>query len=138
MNKVLIVLTIMLNSMASAEAIVPVRTIRALEIINAEDLIKKSIDISGALVNLTEIVGQEARVVLYAGRPIRPGDLGPPSIIGRNDMVRLVYSTGPLRIHTEGRALGRGAVGDTVRVMNMGSRAIVTGEITANGLIEVK
>ncbi len=138
MKSLFFLLTFLAASTAYAEVIVPVRTIRAREIIRSEDLIEKMVTINGALSNLTEIIGQEARIALYAGRPIRPGDVGPPAIISRNDLVTLIFSRGPLRIATEGRALARGAVGDTVRAMNMASRVVVTGEILANGAIEVQ
>ncbi len=138
MKTVLFALALLTGSAAWAEVIVPVRTIRAMEIISAEDLIRKSETIDGALSNPLDIVGNEARRVLYAGRPIRPGDIGPPAIVNRNDIVMLVFSRGPLRIATEGRALGRGAVGETVRAINMTSRMTVTGKILADGSIEVQ
>lgn len=138
MKNVVLCLALLISTSAVAEVIVPARTIRARAIISAEDLIRKPVDISGALSDLRAIVGQEARVVLYAGRPIRPGDVGPPAIISRNDLVVLVFARGPLRIATEGRALGRGAVGETVRAMNMASRMTVTGTIMPNGSIEVQ
>jgi len=137
MRKLLPLLVLLASSPVYAEVIVPARTIRAREIIMAEDLVRKSIDIVGSLSDPSKIVGQEARVVLYAGRPIQPGDIGPPAIVSRNDLIILIFSRGPLRIATEGRALGRGAAGETVRAMNMVSRTTVTGTILANGTIEV-
>ena len=101
-----------------AEILVPVRTIRAKEIISADDVIWKSVILDGAIADLTDVVGQEARVALYPGRPIRRGDVGPPAIIDRNDVVVLVFAKGGLRIMAEGRSLGRGAAGDLIRVMN--------------------
>ena len=138
MRSALFVLALVSCPAVSAEVIVPVRTIRAREIISAEDLVRKPADFAGAMSDTTEIVGLEARVVLYAGRPIRPGDVGPPAIISRNDAVTLVFSRGPLRIVAEGRALGRGAIGETVRAMNTGSHMTVTGTIMSNGQIEVQ
>lgn len=138
MKSVLIALSLLIVSTAYAEVVVPVRTIRAREIIRYEDLVATSAEVRGAIATSAEIVGKEARVVLYAGRPILPGDVAPLALISRNDMVTLVFSKGPLRIVAEGRALGRGAVGETVRVMNMASRMIVTGKIVANGSIEVQ
>ncbi len=122
----------------SAEILVPVRTIRAKEIIGAEDLVSKEVEVSGAISALRELVGQEARVALYPGRPVRPGDVGPPAIVSRNDIVMLVFVQGPLRIATEGRSLGRGAPGETIRAMNLSSRATVTGRIRPDGSIEVQ
>jgi len=138
MKMALALMLFCVGSTALAEVIVPARTIRAREIISAQDLIRKSAVVSGALSDLAEIIGQEARVVLYAGRPIRPGDIGSPAIISRNDMVKLIFLRGPLRIAAEGRALGRGAVGETIQAMNLASRMTVSGTVTADGSIEVK
>lgn len=138
MRSILFFLALMVASVACAEVVVPVRNIRAQEVISAEDLVRKPADITGAFSEVKRVAGQEARVVLYAGRPIHPGDVGPPSIVSRNDLVTLIFSHGSLRIATEGRALGRGAVGETIRAMNMTSRVTVTGIIMANGSIEVQ
>ncbi|AHD02739.1 flagellar basal body P-ring formation chaperone FlgA [Leisingera methylohalidivorans] len=120
-----------------AEYLIPLRTIRAKAIVNAEDLALKKGEILGALSNPAAVVGQEARVALYAGRPLRAGDIGPPAIIERNDLVTLTFRQGGLTIAAEGRALGRGAAGEAVRVMNLNSRTTVTGRIAADGSVEV-
>ena len=138
MRCIIFALALMAGPAASAEILVPNRTIRAREIIYAEDLVRTSASIVGALSELSEITGFEARIVLYPGRPIRPGDIGPAAIVNRNDLVALVFSRGLIRISTEGRALGRGAAGDTVRAMNIASHTTVTGEIQADGSIEVQ
>lgn len=123
---------------AFADTIVATRTIRAKEIISPADVISKQVDVAGAISNLSDAIGSEARVALYAGRPIRPGDIGPPAIVDRNDFVTLIYSHGTLRIQTDGRALGRGAPGEIVRVMNLSSHKTLSGLILEDGTIEVK
>ncbi len=123
---------------ALAEIVVPTRTIRAKEIISPADLETKPLDLPGAVTDPNALIGQEARVALYPGRPIRAADVGPPALVDRNDLVVLVFSSQPLSITTEGRALGRGAVGDRIRVMNLSSRTTVTGRIRSDGQIEVK
>jgi flagella basal body P-ring formation protein FlgA len=138
MRSLIICLFLSMGASVIAGAVVPARTIRAKEIISAQDLTVNSADIAGAYSQPQDVVGQEARVTLYVGRPIRPGDIGPPAVIGRNDIVSLVFVNGSLKIVTEGRALGRGAVGETIRAMNVGSRTAVTGVILANGSIEVQ
>ncbi|MBJ6371898.1 flagellar basal body P-ring formation chaperone FlgA [Sedimentitalea arenosa] len=122
----------------TADILVPVRTIRAKEIVSADDLVPKDVEIEGALSDVRDIVGQEARVALYAGRPVRPGDVGPPAIVSRNDLVTLVFLKGGLRIATEGRALGRGSEGEIIRAMNLSSRTTVSGRIQSDGSIEVQ
>ncbi|WP_425084161.1 flagellar basal body P-ring formation chaperone FlgA [Ruegeria profundi] len=138
MRVLLLGLTLMVPVGALAEIVVPTRTIRAKEIISPEDLETKPRDLPGAVTDANALVGQEARVALYPGRPIRAADVGPPALVDRNDLVVLVFSSQPLSITTEGRALGRGAVGDRIRVMNLSSRTTVTGRIRSDGQIEVK
>ena len=121
-----------------ADIVVPTRTIRAKEIIAATDLETKDQQVPGAVTDPNQLIGQEARVALYPGRPIRQGDTGPPALVDRNDLVVLVFDRSPLSITAEGRALGRGAAGDRIRVMNLSSRTTVTGLIRSDGQIEVK
>ena len=123
---------------ALADVLVPSRTIRPREVISLEDIVVKSAEVAGALAHPDEAVGMEARVALYPGRPLRPGDVGPPALIGRNDIVPLIFARGGLEIVTEGRALDRAAAGDAIRVMNISSRATVTGIVRSDGSIEVR
>lgn len=124
-------------SAVSAETLLATRTIRAQAIIGPDDVAIVDTSIPGAITNPSDVVGMEARVVLYAGRPIRPGDFGPPAIVERNAVVSLVFRKGGLVIVTEGRALGRGGVGDTLRVMNLSSRSTVSGVVADDGSILV-
>ena len=112
------------------------RVIRAHEVIAAGDVVLRD-DPAAVGPGLQEIIGKEARVALYPGRPIRAGDVTTPAVIERNQMVPLVYMRGGLRIEAEGRALGRAGPGDYVRVMNLASRATVTGRVTEDGKIKV-
>ncbi|RVV97962.1 flagellar basal body P-ring formation protein FlgA [Mesobaculum littorinae] len=122
---------------ALAETVVAAQTVRPQTMIGPQHLSVVAADTPGTLSDPALAVGQEARVVLYAGRPIRPGDIGPPAIVDRNQIVQLAYSKGPLRIVAEGRALDRAGVGDAVRVMNLGSRSTVTGVVAEDGTIHV-
>jgi len=122
---------------AGAETIVAARTIRAQEIIGADDLLLRDIEVAGGTADAASLVGQEARVALYAGRPVRPGDVGPPAIVERNGILPLVYERSGLRITTEGRALDRAGVGEVIRVMNLSSRTTVSARITEEGVARV-
>lgn len=138
MRFLLALLIAVMAQAAAAEILVPVRNIRPKEIISPSDLMVKKVDVAGAVEFIDSVVGQEARVALYVGRPIRPGDFGPPAIVERNDLVSLIFRNGSLTIATEGRALGRGAEGEAIRVMNLSSRTTVSGRIRADGSIEVQ
>lgn len=124
-------------SQTQAQTLVASRTIRAQSVIALEDVALVAEETPGALAHPGEAVGQEARVVLYAGRPIRPGDIGPPAVIERNQLVALRYRAGGLAIAAEGRALGRAGVGEVLRVMNIDSRTTVSGRVAPDGSVDV-
>lgn len=134
----ILLVALIIATPAVADVVVPTNTIRAKQVITREDVIVKSADIAGAYSHIDDVVGFEARVALYPGRPIRNGDIGPPAIVDRNDIVTISYSNGSLKIRTEGRALGRGAAGDFVRVLNLSSHKTLSGLILPDGSIEVK
>ncbi len=120
-----------------AETLVATRTIRPATLIGLADVALVPETHPGALSDPDAVLGKEARVALYPGRPIRPGDVGPAAVVERNGIVPLIYRRGGLIIHAEGRALGRGAPGETVRVMNLSSRSTVSGVIGADGTVHV-
>lgn len=122
---------------AMAETLVAARPIRAQQIIATEDLAVVAPTTTGALRDPAEALGMEARVTLYPNRPIRPGDLAPPALVDRNQIVTLHYATGPLVILAEGRALARGGAGETIRVMNLSSRTTISGRISETGTVTV-
>lgn len=120
-----------------AETVVPITTIRPNTILTLQDLKVENISVSGGFSNPADIAGMEARVVLYAGRPILRDSVAPPAIVNRNEIVKLVYSRGALEIVTAGRALDRGSVNELIRVMNLNSRTMVVGRVTKNGYISI-
>ncbi|SIO49858.1 flagella basal body P-ring formation protein FlgA [Rhodovulum sp. ES.010] len=122
---------------ATAEMLVATRTIRGQTILGPGDIAVAEGTMPGALTDPAEAVGQEARVNLYAGRPIRSGDIGPPAIIERNQIVTLIYRNGVVKIAAEARSLGRAGVGDALKVMNLASRATVTGYVMPDGTVTV-
>jgi flagellar basal body P-ring formation protein FlgA len=132
-----LLLSVLTASSAWAENVVATRTIRANSILTEQDLTMKPAHLPGAFDDPALLIGMETRVVLYAGRPVLEGDVGPPSIIDRNQIVLLIYKAAGLTITTEARALGRGGVGDRLRVLNISSRLTVEGEIRPDGSVLV-
>ncbi len=138
MRVLILIMGLLIPVFAQADIVVPTRTIRAKEIISATDIEIKAQQVPGAVTDPEFLIGQEARVALYPGRPIHAGDVGAPALVDRNDLVVLIFDRKPLSITAEGRALGRGAAGERIRVMNLSSRTTVTGLIRPDGQIEVK
>ena len=122
---------------ALAESVVPTRTIRANDMIEPQDLTLKPIANPNAFTRIHDVVGQEARVTLYAGRPILFDDIGPPAVVSRNEIVVLRYEASGLTILTEGRSLERGGIGDRIRIMNLDSRTTLFGQIQKDGSVRV-
>lgn len=135
--RVLSLLFAIMATTAQSEVILAARTIRAHSVLTESDLKVSPGDIVGTYVAVDELIGQETRVVLYAGRPIRINDIGPPALVDRNQIVMLIYHVGGLEIVAEGRSLARGGVGDRIRVMNLTSRATVTGTVQPDGAVSV-
>jgi flagella basal body P-ring formation protein FlgA len=138
MKRILSFVALLVSPPLAAEIVVPTQHIRAKELIQAEYLTIKPTQAAGALRDPSAIIGMEAKVTLYPGRPIRPGDIGTPALVDRNDTVSLIFLRGGLTIFAEGRALGRGAEGDIIRVMNTSSRSTLMGTVRADGSVEVK
>jgi flagella basal body P-ring formation protein FlgA len=134
--RVLLILLAMTGP-ALPDSLVATRTIRAQTVIGPEDMALVDAALPGALDDPTLALGLEARVAIYAGRPIRSQDLGAPALVDRNQLVSLIYLAGGLAISTGGRALERGAEGDVIRAMNLGSRTTVNGRVGPDGAIYV-
>lgn len=135
--RVLVLILSALPIPALAESVIAARNIRPETVVTAADIALVPDLIAGAADHPDLVIGMEARVAIYAGRPIRPEDLGPPALVDRNQIVSIHYASGGLLILAEGRMLDRGGHGELVRVMNLSSRTTVTGMVEADGTIRV-
>lgn len=126
------------TSPAVAETITALRTIPGNAQITAADITTVAANLPGGLKDPSLVIGAEAKYIIYAGHPIRAADIGPPALITRNQNVTLIFVSGAVYITAEGRSLGRAAIGESIRVMNLASRQIVTGHVTAEGQVLVQ
>lgn len=133
----LLALLLLAAAPLQAGSVVAARTLRAQTVITAQDIAISDEVIPGAVSDPQAVIGLETRIAIYPGRPLHPGDLAPPAVVERNQTVSMAYQRGSLFIQTEGRALDRGAIGDTIRVMNSTSKATVTARIGADGIAYV-
>lgn len=120
-----------------AEILVATRMIPAQSVLAAGDVALKAGDNPAALTDAALAVGKEARTTLYPGRAIRASDLTAPGLVDRNQIVPLIFRSSGLSIRTEGRALDRGAAGETIRVMNLQSRNTTSGRVQQDGTVVV-
>lgn len=123
---------------SDAGSVQSARPIRANTVVSNDDLVLVDKSVAGAFQSVSDAVGLEAKKTLYPGRPVMIGDLGPVSVIDRNELVQLIFKQGTLRITAEGRALGRAAIGQRIKVMNSDSKMTVTGVVVAPTIVEVQ
>jgi flagella basal body P-ring formation protein FlgA len=129
----IIALILLAGNASQAETVVAARTIPAQSVIQSTDLAIIEQTVPGAIADPMDAIGKEARIALYAGRPVRAGDIAAPAIVDRNEIIQLIYQGGALTISTEGRALERASAGEFIRVINITSRNTVTARISEDG-----
>lgn len=122
---------------APAQEVVAARTLRAGTILAEHDL-RAGGSGAGAAGRIAEFIGLETRRAIYKGRPVVEADLGPPTLVHRNDVVVMTFTDGGLGIRTEGRALDSGGAGEVVRVLNLNSRQPVRAVVAGTGRVEVR
>ena len=127
-----------LSGPALADSVVATRAIQPKDKITDQDVTLVAMDIPGAMTDPALVIGQEARVAIFAGRAVQPDDLARATLVERNALVSMQFSLGGLEITTEGRALDRGAEGDVIDIMNLSSRTRLRGRVAADGTIIVE
>jgi len=117
------------------------RPIDRRDVIHASDVTAVRIDkrrVPGsAVIDTSDLIDMAAKRPLRAGEIIATADIEPPRIILRGDIVTLQYSRPGLTLSARGRALGDGAKGDLVSVLNEQSKRTIQGVVTRAGTVEV-
>lgn len=91
----------------------------------------------GMATRLDQVVGQETRRPLAVEGMFALVDLGPPSLVGRNQPVTLLLDAPGLTLTAAGRALDSAPRGAMVPVMNLASRAVLEGQVIGPGRVRV-
>lgn len=130
----LLLALMLLPAPALADAVVAAHNLRAGTLLTEADVILVAGQ-TGGIGDIGQVVGQQLRMMVSAGRSIEPANLSAPTLVERNQIVTIAYQRATLRIEAEGRALGPGSVGQTIRVMNNSSRVTVSGRVAADGSV---
>ena len=120
---------------AWADTVVAKHLIRPKSVISSMDVLVTAGNVPNGYTMPEEVIGLEAKVLIYPGRPFGPHNLRPPAVIERNAIVTIHFARKGLSIATEGRALDRAAIGETVKVMNLDSRTTLTGLAMSDGSV---
>jgi flagella basal body P-ring formation protein FlgA len=123
----------------AAEADVLVRPVARGEVLASADFERGYVPAATARFALrgADAAGKEARRALPAGASVRASDIGPPTLVRRGEGVTLVMRSGRLTITAPGRALGDGAAGGAVRVVNLATDRTLDARVMGPGAAEV-
>ncbi|QDV67490.1 flagellar basal body P-ring biosynthesis protein FlgA [Rosistilla carotiformis] len=87
--------------------------------------------------DMSQLIGQEVKRNVPAGRWIEQSDVGPPILVRRNDMVEVMVVGGAIVIRTGGKALGEGSEGDLVQIETIEDRKRLLARVISTGLVEI-
>jgi flagella basal body P-ring formation protein FlgA len=78
-----------------------------------------------------------AKRPLKAGQVMRVSDLVMAPAVKKNDLVRLVVQSGQMTLSVQGKVLQDAAIGQTVRVVNVGTNRQLSGTVVDAGTVSV-
>ena len=137
-SSILVVMVVSLASVAQAAEVTAVNTLMRGTVISPRDIQV----IAGYNENADAIsaayIGMQTNRTVYAGQALTIASLEPPVLVKRNAVVTMTYKVGALSITTYGRALGEGAEGDIIDVMNVDSRMKIKAVVTGPDMVKVR
>jgi flagella basal body P-ring formation protein FlgA len=80
-----------------------------------------------------ELTGLSPKRALKPGAPIRRADVAQPVLVSKGQLVTIELSTPYMSLSARGKALESGGEGETIRISNEQSRAVVEAMITGPG-----
>ena len=111
------------------------------DVLTASDIAEKDTFLTGATsypASREEVVGKKLRKDLPAGTVITSQVLEEQVMVQSGEIVSVVVDNPRLAIHTSGKALERGRLGDTVRVKNLTSGKEIYGKVTGTSTVTVE
>lgn len=121
---------------------VPVAPVAAGSKLDARDVVMKEVAAStvfaGTVKDVATLAAMQAKRPLPAGQPVNRLHVEPASDVARNSVVTLLYRRQGLELSGSGQALEAGRVGDSIRVMNNGSRATLVGVVVDAATVEIR
>lgn len=99
----------------------------------------RALDITSSMVvDAGKLVGQTPRRGISAMKPVVAGDVQPPLVVKKGDLVTMALKSNTLNLTAQGRAMDNGAEGDTIRVMNTNSKQVVGAIVTGYQAVSIK
>lgn len=117
------------------------RTLLPGEVITQRDISWVNMSIKKITSNTVQseesIIGYTPKRALVANRILRNSDVEALKFVKKGSQVTITFISGPLRMNTIGKALQHGAMGDSVRILNMGSNKTIIAQVTGHGQVEI-
>lgn len=93
---------------------------------------------AGAVEDPSSLIGMRALRTLQAGGPLRADQFKPEPILHKGQKVEILLEKGGLKIVAPGEALEEGGSGQTIRVLNISSRRVVSARVEHPGGVRVE
>lgn len=110
-------------------------------ILTADDVKLKRYNLAklsfGYYEDLKSGIGMKLKRRVSAGSVLTPSVLKKPRKITRGQKVTIMAQSGSMLVRMKGKALGSGAIGDRIKVINIKSKRKLEGIITLNGEVKV-
>ncbi len=127
---------------ARAEVMTPVRWIKFHEVLQANDLVKTSVNLrtlnQDVIMQPDDLIGKQATRSLAPYQPIRPSYVTDPPLVHKGDRVMIEVRRGGLFVQTIGVAKASGQSGELIPVTNQTSGRDILGTVLAAGVVEVR
>lgn len=127
---------------ASVDVVVPIRVIKADDLIETEDLTIQRIKLRALdhqlATNLNDVIGKSAARALQANMPIRLAMVKKPYAVHKGDRVAIEARHGGLSIQAAGVTKSSGELGQSITVANLDSGKELRAKIVAPGVVRVE
>jgi flagella basal body P-ring formation protein FlgA len=123
----------------SQQTLTYARNIQAGDILGAADLVwsDDAIGSSDGLGDPDAAIGKAARRALRAGAAVSAHDLLSARLVKRDDLVAVSFDSEGVTLTLEGKAMGDGAAGETIRVLNPSSKLVIEAVVSGPGQAQV-
>lgn len=83
------------------------------------------------------LIGMTPKRVAAVGKTMGNGDVRRPRMVKKGSIVTMILNTPHMVLTSKGRAMEHGARGDTIRVMNLKSKAMIEAEISGANSVRI-
>lgn len=129
------------HAQETQEAVVPTRAVARGEVLREQDVAVERRPKSALQADIVRdravAIGMAAQQALRPGQVIRDADLTRPQLVKRGEPVMIVYEVPGITLTARGKAEENGSLGDTVNVLNVQSKRVIQGVVTASGQVKV-